>query len=78
MSGYVKQNYVFEGGTLPQKFIEDIYLGVGGISSVRFDEAQVTNWGDDLTVTVSGSCQKAIDEHLKYWENNKESSEEDL
>lgn len=79
MSGYAEQTYIFEGGFLPQEFVEGIYgTGSRDAQHLRFLDARISNWGDDLTVRVCADSQETIDWHLQKWETNKKPKEVDL
>ena len=70
MSGYVERTYLFEGGTVPGKFFDDVYNPSWGAKHLKVVESGVTNWGDDTEVVVSADCEETLDDYLHKWEGN--------
>lgn len=59
--------YVFEGDAVPTEFFEDVYSNDRGVEPLKVLLVDVTNYGDDIEVTVQGTTQEVIDERMKYW-----------
>jgi len=70
MSGGIEKTYLFEGGTVPGKFFDDVYKPPCGEKHLRVFESGVTNWGDDTEVVVSGDCEETFDEYMSNWAGN--------
>lgn len=68
MSGYVERKYVFEGGSVPGKFFDDVYCSSHDARHLKVARTYICNWGDDLEITVSAECEETIDWHMKTWE----------
>lgn len=69
MSGHVERTYLFEGGTVPGKFFDDVYTPSHDARHLKVVEVGVTNWGDDTEVVISAECDETIDWHMQNWKD---------
>lgn len=64
----IKVAFLFEGGTVPPKFFDDICRYTWDTKSMRITQAGTRNWGDDFQIVVSAECIEVIDYHLQDWD----------
>lgn len=64
---YVERKYVFEGGNVPGRFFEDVYCPVHDARHLKVERTYISNWGDDLEITISAECEETIDWYMQAW-----------
>lgn len=58
--------YLFEGGTIPGEFFEDIHL-----AGLKVEYVETMNYGDDTQVVISGKDEIEMENLLIKWDGNR-------
>lgn len=69
MRGYVVREYLFEGCSIPVKFMDTIYNTSQNERTMKFEGTDQANYGDDITVRVSAESNETFDLFLGEWAN---------
>lgn len=66
-NGYVEREYLFEGCSIPQKFMDAVYSPSWDARNMRFQGTDQADYGEAITVKVSAESEETLDHFLGEW-----------